>query len=295
VVDNASADGSAEYLRAQPDVRLVLLGENRGFAGGNNAGAAVAAASDYLVFLNNDTVVQPGWLEALTGTLDARGDAALATSHIVRMDDPAVVDSAGDGYLRAGGAFKRWHGERHPPGASVEEVFGACGAAFAIRRRVFDELGGFDESLFMVYEDVDLSYRARLLGHRCVYVPAAVVHHAGSATLGRQSAQAVYYGQRNLEWVWLKNTPASLLWRDLAPHILYSAAGVAYYLARGQLGPAVRGKCAAFRGLHSAFRKRAAIGRRSGAISHARSLMEPRWWWLKRREKWPAPASPARD
>ena len=157
VVDNHSSDGSAESARRHPTVRVLALEANRGFAGGNNAGAAAAQATDYFVFLNNDTVAQPQWLDALVATLDARPDVALATSHIVSLKDPDVIDSAGDGYLWAGGAFKRWHGERTRPGAAVEEVFGACGASFAIRRSVFESLGGFDERFFMVYEDVDLS------------------------------------------------------------------------------------------------------------------------------------------
>ena len=65
---------------------------------------------------------------------------------------------------------------------------------------MFMDLGGFDEDFFMVYEDVDISYRARLRGYRCAYVPNAIVHHAGSGTLRRNSEASVYYGQRNLEW-----------------------------------------------------------------------------------------------
>ncbi len=292
VVDNASSDGSVRWLRGVPDIRVAALDRNAGYAGGNNAGARLANARDYLIFLNNDTVVQDGWLEALVGALDRDRDAALATSHIVFMEDPSVVDSAGDGYLRAGGAFKRWHGTRHAPGACVEEVFGACGAAFAIRRRVFEALGGFDERLFMVYEDVDLSYRARLAGHRCLYVPAAVVHHAGSAALGRGSTHAVYYGQRNLEWVWLKNTPGRLLWRSAPAHLAYSMAGVLYWASRGAGWAAVRGKLAALAGAGSVLRQRRdAHSRRATAHARVEDWLARRWWQIKRDEKRPAEAA----
>jgi GT2 family glycosyltransferase len=278
VVDNASTDGSAERASERPGVQLLRLPTNVGFAGGNNAGASVARATDYLVFLNNDTEVRPGWLTALVLALDTHPEAGLATSHIVRLEDPSVVDSAGDGYLRAGGAFKRWHGQRRPPGHAVEEVFGACGAAFAIRRSLFESLGGFDDAFFMLYEDVDLSYRARLAGSRCVYVPAAVVRHAGGASLGRHSAQAAYYGQRNLEWVWVKNTPARLLWRDGLAHAVYSLAGVAYHAAGGRTIPCLRGKLAALMGLPGMWRRR-----RSSTVSAA-SLAQHmhRSWWRVR-------------
>jgi GT2 family glycosyltransferase len=291
VVDNASTIPSATACGPREGLRVLRLDENAGFAGGNNAGALAAAASDYLVFLNNDTEVQQGWLAALTGALDADPGAALATSHVVRLDDPSVVDSAGDGYLRAGGAYKRWHGQCRPPGDAVEDVFGACGAAFAIRRRVFERLGGFDERFFMVYEDVDLSYRARLAGGRCVYVPGAVVRHAGSASLGVESEAAVFYGQRNLEWTWVKNTPAALLWRDALPHVAYSLAGVAYYASRGRLRACLAGKLAALAGLPAVARDRPPARVETARIA---SVLDRRWWRVKRAEpRWADPLPPS--
>jgi len=285
VVDNASTDASRDVAARHADVRLLPLAENRGFAGGNNQGAAAAMASDYLVFLNNDTVVQPGWLQTLTGVLDARTDAALVTSQIVSLKNPDIVDSAGDGYLWAGGAFKRWHGERVRPGTAVEEVFGACGAAFGIRRSVFETLGGFDERFFMVYEDVDLSYRARLRGHRVLYVPGAVVHHAGSATLGRASARAVFYGQRNLEWVWLKNTPGSLLLRSIPAHVLYSVTGCMYWMMRGAGWAALRGKLGAAAALPTVLRARQTLPHDAAIHASIEAQLTKGWLAVKRGEK----------
>src|SRR5207248_2190738 len=168
---------------------------------GNNVGARRASGAS-LAFLNNDTEVDRGWLAALTAPADADPQVGLVTSHIVFLDRPDVIDSAGDGYLRCGGGFKREHGQKVGV-APRQDVFGACGAGFLIRRELFESIGGFDEHFFMVYEDVDLSYRARLAGARCIYAPDAVVRHAGSATIGHVSAQQVFYGQRNLEWTWI--------------------------------------------------------------------------------------------
>src|SRR5262245_23354518 len=144
VVDNASSDGTVAHVRERhPAVRLVALAENRGFAGGNNAGAAEACAP-LVAFLNNDTVAEPGWLQALVSGLDEAHGFALATSRVVYMHDPRVIDSAGDGLLRSGGAFKRMAGCQSTDADETLEVFGVSGAACLMPRRVFDELGGID-------------------------------------------------------------------------------------------------------------------------------------------------------
>ena len=128
------------------------------------------------------------------------------------------------------------------PPAPRGEVFGVCGAACLVSRQVFEELGGFDEDFFASHEDVDLSYRARLRGYRCRYVADAIVRHHGSATLGRGSVSAVFHGQRNLEWMYLKNTPASLLVRTLPGHLVYNAASAAYFARMGHLGVVPEGE-----------------------------------------------------
>jgi GT2 family glycosyltransferase len=102
-----------------------------------------------------------------------------------------------------------------------------------IPRTVFEELGGFDEDFFASHEDVDLSYRARLLGYPCRYVADSVVRHHGSATLGRVSEFAVFHGQRNLEWMYFKNTPGPLLLRTLPGHLIYTAAAAVHFTRHG--------------------------------------------------------------
>jgi len=285
-VDNCSTDGSVEFMKsAFPTVRIVGTGANVGFAAGNNAGARTARGK-YLAFLNNDTVPADDWLQQLVRAHAEGPERSLVTSRIVFLDRPDVIDSAGDGYLRAGGAFKIGHRESAGAFERPRDVFGACGAAFSISRELFDRLGGFDERFFMVYEDVDLSYRARLMGHGCWYAAAACVRHAGSGTLGRASDTAVYYGQRNLEWTWAKNTPASLLIRTLPAHLAYSLAGIAHYVAIGKGGPAIRGKIAALAGLPLLLRNRRTVqGKRTVGTAALRSAMTGRWWTQKRREK----------
>jgi GT2 family glycosyltransferase len=286
VVDNASRDGSVEAVGSEfPWVRTIRLGSNVGFAAGNNAGAR-DARGEWLAFLNNDTVADPHWLANLWRAAAAHPEYALFTSRIVFLHDPARIDSAGDGYLRAGGAYKHGHGAPAARFAESREVFGACGAAFLIRRDAFDALGGFDERFFMVYEDVDLSYRARLRGFRVWYVADAVVHHAGSGSIGVLSERTVFYGQRNLEWTWLKNTPARLLVTTALPHIVYSLAGLAHYVGSGRGWAALRGKAAALAGVVAVLadrrRVQADAARPLPPVEH---LMERQWLAAKQREK----------
>ena len=286
VVDNGSEDGTADFVREQfPGVRVIALQRNLGFAGGNNAGAGTARGR-YVAFLNNDTVAEPGWLSALRAGVDEDSGFALTTSRIVYMHDPAIIDSAGDGVLRWGGAFKRHHGAPAHLANRSEEVFGVCGAACLMPRTVFEELGGFDEDFFASHEDVDLSYRAQLRGYRCRYVAGAIVRHHGSATIGKLSEFAVFHGQRNLEWAYFKNAPASVLARSLPGHVIYNVAAGLHFARLGLFRAFVRAKIAALAAAPAIVRKRAAVQRTRRVVpSVIWARLERRWLATKRREK----------
>jgi GT2 family glycosyltransferase len=286
LVDNGSTDDTITFVRERfPWVRLLALPENRGFAGGNNAGVRESRGR-YVALLNNDTVANPDWLRTLLDGVDEPAGFALVTSRVVYMHDPDVIDSAGDGMLRWGGAFKRYHGGPASLAPESDECFGVSGAACLMPRRVFDELEGFDEDFFVSHEDVDLSYRARLRGYRCRYVAGAVVRHRGSATLGRISPFSVYHGQRNLEWVYVKNTPGSLLLRTLAGHVVYDVAAALHFARAGRFFTFARAKLAALAGLPAMLEKRKRIqaNRRIGA-GEIWPLLESRWLATKLREK----------
>jgi GT2 family glycosyltransferase len=286
VVDNGSTDGTADYVRSQfPSVKLVVHAHNQGFAGGSNAGAREARGR-FIAFLNNDTAAEPGWLRALMAGIDELSGFALVTSRVVYMHDPDTIDSAGDGVLRWGGAFKRHHGERASAALTTQEVFGICGAACMMPKAVFEELGGFDEDFFASHEDVDLSYRARLRGYRCRYVADAIVRHVGSATLGTASPFSVFHGQRNLEWVYLKDTPGCLLWKTLPGHIVYDLAAGVYFARMGMFIPYLRAKAAAAAGIPRILRKRVMVQReRRVGASAIEPLLDTKWLSTKVQEK----------
>lgn len=177
VVDNASTDGSVAYVReAFPACRIVRMARNAGYAGAGNAGLA-AARGDYVAVLNADTEVDPDWLGALVGALEAHPESALATPKILLMRDPSRVNACGNDVSPLMLATCR--GLDRPAERYCREgpVPAVSGAAFVARRDVLRRIGLFDERFFIYYEDTDLSLRAMLAGYTCLFVPSAVVYH----------------------------------------------------------------------------------------------------------------------
>jgi GT2 family glycosyltransferase len=135
-------------------------------------------------------------------------------------------------------------------------VFGACAAAALYRRPIFDEIGYFDEDFFCIYEDVDLSFRAQLAGHKCLYVPKAIVYHRVGGTAGMDNDFTVYYGQRNLESVFLKNMPFPLLVKYLPLHVGYVVLAFVYNLLRKKGRIFLRSKMDALKQIKLTLQKR---------------------------------------
>ena len=259
LVDNGSTDGSPTFVSDRfPEVRLIALKENLGFAAANNR-ALGDLKTPYVALLNNDAVADPGWLEALVGALEAAEGAGFAASRMLAFDRPEVIDRCGDGYSRSGAALLRGRGESADRHSRREWVFGACAGAALYRTSMLKDIGCFDEGFFLLYEDVDLSFRAQLKGYKCLYVPEAVVYHRGSASLVHDSPVSVYYGHRNLEWVYIQNMPARLIARTILPHLLYNIAALGYFVLRGRGGDYLRAKRDALKGLREALQKRRRI------------------------------------
>ena len=259
LVDNGSTDGSPAFVSGRfPEVRLIALKENLGFAAANNR-ALGDLKTPYVALLNNDAVADPGWLDALVGALEETEEAGFAASRMLAFDRPEVIDRCGDGYSRAGAAILRGCGEPSDCHSRREWVFGACAGAALYRTSMLKDIGCFDEDFFLLYEDVDLSFRAQLKGYKCLYVPEAVVYHRGSASLVHDSPVSVYYGHRNLEWVYIQNMPARLIARTILPHLLYNIAALGYFVLRGRGGDYLRAKRDALKRLLGALQKRRRI------------------------------------
>lgn len=280
VVDNGSGDGSLARLGGLAGEReIVALGRNTGFAAASNEGIERAADCDWVALLNPDAFPEPGWLEALVARACERPEVALLASRQLMADDPSRLDGAGDVYAVSGLAWRRFFG-RPAAGLALEagEVFSPCAAAALYRRDALEEAGGFDERFFCYFEDVDLAFRMRLRGHRCLYVPEAVVRHVGSAASGRHSAFSLYHGHRNLVWTWWKNMPAALLAAYLPPHLALNVVSLVHFAARGLLRPVLRAKRDALRGLPAVLRQRRRVqASRRASVADLRRVMAGGW------------------
>lgn len=217
IVDNGSTDGSAGFAEREfPEARTISLGENRGFSAAVNEGIK-ASDSPLVVLLNSDTEQDPAWLASLVRASEAHPEAGFFASKLVDFHDRGRLDGAGDALRPSGLPYRLGHGERDlGQFDEPSRVFGACAAAAMYRRGMLEDIGLFDEDFGSYCEDADLSFRAQLAGYHCLYVPAAVVRHIGSAsTGGSRSAAAARLGTRNSISLLVKNLPLSAV-----PHVL---------------------------------------------------------------------------
>jgi GT2 family glycosyltransferase len=182
--DNGSTDGSVEHVRRRfPDVKVVSLERNHGFAEGNNL-AAEQAAGEWLGFLNNDMWVERSWLKDLVSTLEDHPGARCLASRIKTWDGSAI-DFVGGGVNYQGHGFQVDQGRRTSAADAERRVLFACGGAMLVRRDVFLGEGGFDADFFAFFEDVDLGWRLNLLGYETWYTPRATAFHRHHGTAGR--------------------------------------------------------------------------------------------------------------
>ncbi len=230
VVDNCSTDGSADWVAstylqgASPQgvpVKMVRSSENGGYAAGNNLGAK-SASGQVLVFLNPDTVVQPGWLLALLDCLKANPDAAGVCSKVVFADNPERVNSAGLFMSRLGFSGSLGDGQPASSFASDLPIFAPSGCALAISAERFRELNGFDESFFLYQEDLDLGWRAANRGWRSMLAAQSVVWHKYQRP--RDKSRFYYYATRNLARAIRKNMSGFERYHLLGHYTLFSLA-----------------------------------------------------------------------
>jgi GT2 family glycosyltransferase len=235
---------------------------NAGFAGGNNIAIREAGNVDFVALLNPDAFPDPGWLAALLAAAEREPAFASFASQLRLASDVSRLDGAGDDYHGSGRAWRRGHGSpvAEWPAADTE-VFAPCAAAAMYRREALAAAGGFDERYFCYFEDVDLGFRLRLMGYRCLYVHAAIVDHLSSAVSGYRSNFAVYHGERNMIWTFTKDMPGALFWWYLPQHLLLNLASLFYYPLRGQGLVALRAKLDALRALPQVLSDRRVVQR----------------------------------
>ena len=212
IVDNGSNDGSQEFIKQNfPWVKLIELGNNTGFARGNNIGFEHSTGK-YIVTLNNDTVTDPYWLEHLVKTAEKDENIGMVASRICSYYDQDKIDSLGmkiciDGMSRGAYRNKAFSSLKKVPDKIL--LPSACSALY--KRDMLKQIGFFDSSFFAYCEDTDLGLRALSSGWKSILAANSIVYHKYSATSGAISPFKLYLVERNHYWVAGKNLPLALL------------------------------------------------------------------------------------
>lgn len=209
VVDNYSNDGSIGFLKEEyPWVRLITLEQNYGFCYPNNLAANIAKG-DYLVLLNNDTIVTPEWLSELVAAVNEDERVVCCASKMLYNDRRNVINTAGGKLTIIGAGFYIGYGDFDGPKYSIRGLTGfGCGAGVLVQRRVFMRLGGFEDGYFASCEEHDLGMKLWLTGYKVTYVPTAIMYHAESGTFGVRGSIdpfKMYYITRNRLFNIVKN------------------------------------------------------------------------------------------
>ncbi len=234
IIDNASKDESPAFIREHyPEITLVELDQNYGFSRAVNEGIK-RTRSEFLILLNNDTVCDPHFVEALYEEIVGREKTFSVAAKMLQMYHPEKIDGAGDLYCAFGWAFARGKDRSAKRYDHAGRVFSACAGAAIYRRALFEEIGYFDEFHFTYLEDVDVGYRARIMGYENRYTPKAVVYHAGSGATGsRYNSFKVRIAARNSWYVIYKNMPALQILINLPFFLIGFGIKALFFICKG--------------------------------------------------------------
>lgn len=222
IIDNGSDDGSVEFIKEYyPEYILIENKENLGFSSAVNQGIKRSSA-EYCFLLNNDVELESNCSSELLKCIETDEKIFAVASKMVQFQDRDKLDDAGDEYTVLGWTKKVGEGKSSKLYSHDREIFSACAGAALYRRSIFDTIGYFDENFFAYMEDVDIGYRARIHGFKCVYCSDAVVYHRVSATSGsRYNAFKIRLSARNNIYVPYKNMP----WPQLVLNLIFLIFG----------------------------------------------------------------------
>ena len=190
LVDNNSTDETIEFVtKNYPSVIVIKLDSNKGFAEPNNIGSKIAKG-DHLLFLNNDTIVTPDFISELVKAIENDPKIAICQSLLLKPD--GSIDSSGDFIDKLGVVYNSI-----TKTDEIREISSARGASMLVRSSVFKKLGGFDEKFFVSFEDVDLGWRAWILGYRVILIPTSIVYHYGGTTIEKIKSEIAFHGFKN--------------------------------------------------------------------------------------------------
>ncbi len=281
ILDNGNEDPiPGDYSDRFPSVQFHKSEKNIGFAAGNNLLLQHASDCEWIALVNPDAFLHPDWLEKMISAAMANPEYYFFASRLVQAANHEIIDGEGDTMHASGLVWREGHGKDASGGATQpREIFSPCAAAALYRRDAFESVGGFDEDFFCYLEDVDLGFRLRLAGYRCLLVPDAIAFHIGSATTGGQHGDfAVYHGHRNLVWTYVKNMPGALFWLLLPLHIALNIVTIIWFSLHGQGVVILKAKWDALCGMRRVWEKRRNIQRtRSVSIGEIWRVLDKRF------------------
>jgi len=291
VLDNGVDDPIPEEFYSRfPSVQFHKSEKNIGFAAGNNLLFQKTKGYEWIALVNPDAFLQPDWLSKMLSTAMVHPEYSFFASRLVKAANHEILDGDGDTMHVSGLAWRDGHGQAISQGAIEPcEVFSPCAAAALYRRDAVESVEGFDEDFFCYFEDVDLGFRLRLAGHRCLLVPDALAYHIGSVTAGgRRGDFAIYHGHRNLVWTYVKNMPGALFWLLLPAHIVLNLVTIIWFSLQGQGAVILKAKWDALCGISRMWKKRRKIQKhRTASIGEIWQVLNksflPRLFRIRRR------------
>lgn len=241
MLDNCSTDGSQEYvIKNYPKVRVVKSEKNHGTAQGSNV-AFRYTLGDYIIFQSNDIRLDKDCVKCLVEHLEKDKTTGIVTSVLLNYYKDAktaehFIDNAGGIADIYGFGMQNYPQKRIQEIPDKGEVFFSYGGSFIIRREIYEKIGGFDDRYFTLNDDIDLSWRVRLLGYKVFYVKKSVVYHKVSATIGTIYTKATrrYWSEKNIIRTILKNGQVNHLLKNFSLYLLLLSGEMLYFILRGR-------------------------------------------------------------
>ncbi len=286
VVDNGSTDGSLEQAKeyeANGVLTLIALPQNTGFCGAVNEGIR-HTQTEYVLLLNNDTEVTKDFVKELEVFMDGHTDAFSASSKMLSLQEPEVIDDCGDLYCALGWAYGLGKGKNIQTKAAKKyekdgKIFAACGGASIYRKEVFDKIGIFDENHFAYLEDIDIGYRALIHGYRNYYCHSAVVYHAGSGFSGsRYNKFKIDLSAKNSIYLIYKNMPFLQVVLNLPFLFIGFSIKTLFFVIKGFGGTYLKGL---MKGLQLSFSEKGKVCKVPFKVGNFMNYVVIQWylWW----------------
>ena len=269
VVDNGSTDNSVEIIRNRyPEVELICHDENTGFCRATNEGIR-KSDTEFVMFLNNDTVIKEDAIRILEESMDAHPEAFSVQALMLSLKEPDIIDTAGDEYCALGWAFATKKGKNKIKLSKKKDlisVFSGCGGACLYRKSILNEIGVLDEKHFAYLEDVDLGFRALIYGYKNFCAKNAIVYHAGSAFSGsKHNSFKVNLSSRNSVYLICKNMPLLQKIINLPFLLIGYLIKLAFFIMKGLGGTYIKG---VFKGIKMSFSRETAPNRVKFKFNH---------------------------